>query len=549
MDGDDTDAVAVALAALVRSNGTPTAPPGGGASPGGGLYPAVDAPVPPPGYGGPDWAPSPAGAGGHVDDDDDDANSFDELVAEEVARHSGAGDGVGGAHAAGGEDDALPPLPSPTAPSPLADAEEYPPPSAPPSDGACSDGEEPERVPAYGATRLVRGVNTSLPPLPVIEDTIVVPHGDPRPAAASSPALPLDASALAHDPPFAPDVATSSQHARGQASPPANEPSLSASSSSSPVALPAVEAAADSESLGYEHPSMPPFPPVGGASLAPPLMPAAVASPPPPPPAPRGAEPVGAPAWPVARTPSWQPAPTSIATATLAHLLSSFSALTSRSVLNHDVLRAYAAHARAMARVVAPYWRRALVRALLFGNGMVALRDAVAVATAAVAAHPLSRAVTDRWMAAHDRVVAAAIVVLALAIRTTADAARRIVASAAEGVAEHTPRLAATLSRLADAGGGGLTTMGAMSLGKLRLRVQVQPTATPPAAPAGGHGGGEAYGAAVVPAPVESEMRLPPTWLRSLNSSFGGSERRRSARKRASVELSALTEEGRKGGV
>eukprot|EP00170_Pyropia_yezoensis_P008849 contig_37791_g8882 len=150
-------------------------------------------------------------------------------------------------------------------------------------------------------------------------------------------------------------------------------------------------------------------------------------------------------------------------------------------------------------------------------------------------------------MAAHDRVVAAAIVVLALAIRTTADAARRIVASAAEGVAEHTPRLAATLSRLADAGGGGLTTMGAMSLGKLRLRVQVQPTATPPAAPAGGHGGGEAYGAAVVPAPVESEMRLPPTWLRSLNSSFGGSERRRSARKRASVELSALTEEGRKG--
>ncbi|KAK1864719.1 hypothetical protein I4F81_007263 [Pyropia yezoensis] len=109
-----------------------------------------------------------------------------------------------------------------------------------------------------------------------------------------------------------------------------------------------------------------------------------------------------------------------------------------------------------MARVVAPYWRRALVRALLFGNGMVALRDAVAVATAAVAAHPLSRAVTDRWMAAHDRVVAAAIV---------------------------------------------------------------------------------------------SEMRLPPTWLRSLNSSFGGSERRRSARKRASVELSALTEEGRKGGV
>ncbi|GAB0490894.1 hypothetical protein MMPV_002134 [Pyropia vietnamensis] len=545
MDGDDTDAVAAALAALVRSNGTPMAPLNGGASPG--VHPAVDAPVPPAGYGGPNWGPSPAGAGGR-DDDDDDANSFDELVAEEVARHSGTADGAGGARPGGGVgEDALPPLPSPTAPSPLDDAEEYPPPSAPPSDGACSDGEDAAGVvPAYAATGLVRGVNTSLPPLPVIQDTVVVPHGDPPPAAASSPALPVEASSpLAHDPPFVPHVATSPEYAHDQSS---------SSSASSSVALPAAQPVANGESLGYQHPPMPPFPPVAGTALVPPLMSAMVDSSASPPAAAPGVRAVGPPAWPLARSPSWQPPPTSIATATLAHLLTSFSALTSRSVLNHDVLRAYAAHARAAVRVVAPYWRRALVRALLFGNGIVALRDAVAVATAAVAAHPLSRAVTARWAAAHDRVVAAAIVVLALAIRTTADAARRAMAVAAEGVAVHTPRLAATLSRLADAGGGGLTTMGAMSLGKLRLRVQVQPTMTPPPAPqAGGcgHGGsgGAAAAATAVPPAVDSEVRLPPTWLRSLNSSLGGSERRRSARKRASIELSGLTDEGRKATV
>lgn len=458
MDGADTDAVAAALAALVRSNGTPTASPAGG----GGHYPAVDAPVPPPGYVGPDWAASPAdAAGGHNDDDDDDANSFDELVAEEVARHSGTSDShlPGG----GGGDDALPPLPSPTAPAPLAAAEEYPsPPSAPPSEGAGSDREGADAAPAYAPTGLVRGVNTSLPPLPVIEDTVVVPHGDPRPAAASSPALPAAASPVAHDPPFSPDPAAVPPHAHGRASPPADAPSPSSlSSSPSLVALPAAGPPANDEALGYEHPSMPPFPPVGDAALSPPLMTeAAVASPPAPPAA---APPAGAraavvppPAWPpVTRAPSWQAAPTSIAAVTLGHLLSSFSALTSRSVINRDVLRAYAAHARAAARVVAPYWRRALVRALLFGNGIVALRDAVAVAAAAVGAHPLSRAVAGRWAAAHDRAVAAAIVVLALAIRSTADAARRVAASAAEGVAVHTPRLAATLSRLADAGGGG----------------------------------------------------------------------------------------------
>lgn len=547
MDGADTDAVAAALAALVRSNGTPTASPAGG----GGHYPAVDAPVPPPGYGGPDWAASPAdAAGGHNDDDDDDANSFDELVAEEVARHSGTSDShlPGG----GGGDDALPPLPSPTAPAPLAAAEEYPsPPSAPPSEGAGSDREGADAAPAYAPTGLVRGVNTSLPPLPVIEDTVVVPHGDPRPVAASSPALPVAASPVAHDPPFSPDSAAVPPHAHGRASPPADAPSPSSlSSSPSLVALPAAGPPANDEALGYEHPSMPPFPPVGDAALSPPLMTeAAVASPPAPPAA---APPAGAraavvppPAWPpVTRAPSWQAAPTSIAAVTLGHLLSSFSALTSRSVINRDVLRAYAAHARAAARVVAPYWRRALVRALLFGNGIVALRDAVAVAAAAVGAHPLSRAVAGRWAAAHDRAVAAAIVVLALAIRSTADAARRVAASAAEGVAVHTPRLAATLSRLADAGGGGLTTMGALSLGKLRLRVQVQPTGTPP--PAGVGAAGSADPPAVAP-PVDSEVRLPPTWLRSLNSTLGGSDRRRSARKRASVELSALTDEARKG--